>query len=127
MNKQDLRNSLRDTPEMTIKVSARLHQDVMRAVRLAEPIVKKPTPGWAKPAWGAALVVTVIAVFQFSQTSTPPAPELVKSPDSVPPASLLALGDRLLAISEGSLLPEKELKLELERLKSDLQRFGFKS
>ena len=127
MNSQDLRNALRHAPETDVKVSARLHQDVMRAVRLARPIAKTAKSGWAKPAWGAALAVTAIAVFQLLQTSAPLTPGLVKSPESLPPASLLALGDRLVVISEDSLLPEKELKLELERLKSDLRRFGFKS
>jgi hypothetical protein len=124
MNKQDLGAALRDTPETKVKVSEGLNQDIMRAIRLSAPVAKTPLFNWRVPAWGAALAVTGLAVFQFSQPVETESPLLVESLQAPVPVSLLAMGDQLFALSEDVLLPEKELKLELERLKSDLQRLG---
>jgi hypothetical protein len=41
--------------------------------------------------------------------------------------SLTALEDQLAALSQHTLIPDKELKAEPERLKSDLKRFDFRS
>ena len=127
MNKHHLEKTLCDTSETRVTVSDRLHQDIMRSVRLAVPVAAKTGFGWAIPAWGAALAIMAMTVFQFTRINTPEPPTLVQAERAVPGEALMALSDRLLMISEDSLLPEKELKLELERLKSDLQRLGFRS
>ena len=129
MNNIFLEQSLSKPLETEVKVSAELHQDIMRAVRLAGPAAKK-SPGWTIPAWGAGLAVTVITVFYLAHTTgvAPlPASNLVQSQGQGSAASLVALGDKLAAFTETTPLPEKELRQELERLKSDLGRFDFRS
>ena len=127
MNKHQLDKALRDAPEAKAIVDKRLHQDVMRAVRMAEPKTENTSLGWRIPAWGTALAVTLVTVFLFDRVDTRPSPLLTDSSIAIKSASLVVLGDKLASISDESLLPEKELKLELDRLKSDLQRFSFKS
>lgn len=127
MNRHQLDKALRKAPECKVRVDERLHQDVMRAVRMAEPAAEKTSFSWRIPAWGTALAVTLVAVFLIDRVDTRPSPLLTDSSIDMEPTSLLVLGDKLASISEESMLPEKQLKLELERLKSDLQRFSFKS
>ena len=127
MNKQELGAALRATPETKVTVSERLNQDIIRAVKLSAPEEKAPLFSWRVPAWGAALAVTFMAVLQLTQPEELQAPLLVESPPSSQAVLLLSVSDQLFAFSEEALLPEKELRLELERLKLDLQRFGFSS
>ena len=130
MNKLHLKKLLLNTPETNAKVSPQLHQDVMRAVRLTEPLTRKPLLDWRIPAWGAAMAVTVITVAYLAQTTTVTpiqTTEMVQSEKPVTSTSLTALGDKLTTLSQHTLVPEQELREELERLKSDLERFDFRS
>lgn len=127
MNKQKFESILRNSPETSVTVPERLHQDVMRKIRLSQADGKKANMRWSVPAWGAALAVSAIAIFSVMQTDTPQEPALVDSRPVQQQVLLLSVSDQLLAISEDSLLPEKQLKLELERLKQDLKRFDFRS
>ena len=67
MNKFSLQKSFAGAPETDIKVSAELHRDIMRAVRLAGPTRKKSLSDWAVPAWLSGMAVTAVAVFYLSQ------------------------------------------------------------
>ena len=127
MNITELEKHLRDAPETSASVSARQHNDVMRAVRLAAPLHKKTMPRWAIPAWGVAMAVTAILVLQVTEPRQPEIPMPVDVSPVAPALSLSALGGKLLTIPKNSTVPEKELELEIQRLKSDLQRFGLKS
>jgi len=136
MNDALLKKSLVNTPETTVKVSAELHQKIMRAVRLAEPSGHRSSFNRAIPAWGAAIIATVaIGVFIYLTQTTPVAPfpvqDLVQEPGPAPTrssaVSLRTLGDSLVAFSKNTPVPEQELRKELERLKSDLERFDFRS
>ena len=134
MNSQLSKQMLNETPETSVKVGPRLHQDIMRAVRLAKPDATTRQLKWAAPAWAAGAAMLAFVFINMTQT----APENLARPASVPTTvvqaqetsaavSLMMLGDKLAMLSEQSLVPEKELNEELERLKSDLQRFGFRS
>ena len=132
MNKKPLKDALTTTPETAVKVSAQLHQDIMRAVKLAEPVGTKPGFSGAVPAWGAAVfAILVSAVFFYpSRMSTvlPEAtPEQALSQYQNPVTSFEQLADSVLSLSKDVSVPEKELRKELERLKSDLKRFDFRS
>jgi len=132
MNKTSLKDALTNTPETEVKVSTQLHQDIMRAVKLAEPAARKPGFGRAIPAWGAAVfAILVSAVFFYpSRTSTvlPVAiPDHALSQVQNPVTSFEQLTDNVLSLSKDASVPERELRKELERLKSDLQRFDFRS
>ena len=128
MNKFSLQKSFAGAPETDIKVSAELHRDIMRAVRLAGPMRKKSLSAWTVPAWLSGMAVTAVAVFYLSQMTGIEIPTPQDDPQSVAPvASLLALGDKLVGLSESAPVPEEELRKELERLKSDLGRFDFRS
>lgn len=127
MNKPQFENILRNSPETSGTVPERLHQDVMRKIRLSQPVGKKANMRWSVPAWGAALAVGAIAIFSATQINTPQDPVQIDTRFVQKPASLLSLSDQLMTISEESLLPEKQLRLELERLKLDLKRFDFRS
>ncbi len=129
MNHYEFENLLRHAPETSVKVSGQLHQDIMRSVRLAEAQERPSRFAWAGPALGAAMAVMVLAVLQISQpaavTVKPQQPLVAHKVDST--IKLQAFGDSLKNLAGNSLLTENELKLELERLKSDLKRFDFRS
>ena len=132
MNKIIWKDALTNTPETTVKVSAELHQDIMRAVKLSEPAGRKHGFRRAVPAWGAAVfAILVSAVFFYPSRTTTVLP--VSIPDQSlsqyqnPVTSLEQLADDLLAFSKDAPVPEQELIKELERLKSDLERFDFRS
>ena len=132
MNDTFLKKSLLNTPETAVKVSAQLHQDIMRAVRLSEPVGRKPVFNRLIPAWGAAGIAAVaIGVFFYLPQTGPVSPSPILDPGQSetqhPTASLQTLGDSLLAFSKNAPLPEQELRKELERIKSDLERFDFRS
>ena len=129
MNKLLLKKLLLNTPETDVKVRTELHQDIMRAVRLAEQPGKKSQPGWRIPAWGAAMAVMAVVVYMAQTTTVTPiqTTDMVQSEEQAKPASLIALGDKLTTISQHTLVPEQELRAELERLRSDLERFDFRS
>ena len=132
MNASDLEKSLLETPETSVKVSAELHQDIMRAVRLAGAAGKHSGFNWAMPALGAGLLATIaIVMFFFTPrlTNVAPSPVLSQeiSQNQHPTASLQVLQESLLAFSKKTQLPEEELRKEVERLKSDLERFDIRS
>jgi len=132
MNDTFLKKSLLNTPETAAKVSTELHQDIMRAVRLSEPVGRKPVFNRLIPAWGAATIAAIaIGVFFYLPQTRPVSPTPVLEPGQSESqretASLLTLGDSLLALSKSTPLPEQALREELERLKSDLERFNFRS
>ena len=102
MKKEQLEKLLLVKAEEEAKVSSRLHQDIMTAVRLAKPAARKAPTDWRIPALGTAMSL------------------LINTP-------LTALEEQLAALSQHTLIPEKELKAELERLKSDLKRFDLRS
>ena len=127
MNHYEFENLLRNAPETSVKVGGQLHQDIMRSVRLAEPREKRTMFAWAGPALGAAMAILVLAVLQVWQPVgvKPQQPLLAHKNDSTP--KFQNFGDSLKNLADSSLLTENELKLELERLKSDLKRFDFRS
>ena len=132
MNKTFWKEALTNTPETSVKVGAELHQDIMRAVKLAKPVGTKPGFNRAIPAWGAAVfAVLVTAVFFYPSRVTTVLPESIPeqamSQNQSQVTSLAILADGLLSLSKDSPLPEQELRKELERLKSDLERFDFRS
>ena len=128
MNEFSLQKSLASAPETEVKVSTELHRDIMRAVKLAGPTRKKSLSDWAVPVWVSGMAVTAVAVFYLSQMTGIEIPTPRHDPQSVAPvASLRALGDKLVGLSESAPVPEEELRKELERLKSDLGRFDFRS
>ena len=132
MNKTIWKDALTNTPETTVKVGAELHQDIMRAVKLAEPAGRKPGFKRAVPAWGAAMfAILVSAVFFYPSRTTTVLPVSTQdqslSQIQNPVTSLEQLADGLLALSKNAPVPEQELRKELERLKSDLERFDFRS
>ena len=127
MNTKELGNLLRNSPETSVTVGDRLHQDIMRSVRLAGTAESTRGFAWAGPALGGALAVMLIAVLQFSQPGDVQNQQPVLSGKAGSTAALQALGDSLKGISNDSLLTENELELEIERLKSDLKRFDFRS
>jgi hypothetical protein len=107
---------------------------------MAEPVRKKAAFYRLIPTLGAAVLpLFAVAVFFYlsqtidvaplanpeqglSQVDTP-----VSSPSSPPVSSLAQLTEELLVLSKNTSLPEQELRKELERLKSDLERFDFRS
>jgi hypothetical protein len=132
MNDTLLKKSLTDTPEAAAKVSARLHQDIMRAVRLAEPAVEKTWINGAVPVLGAAFLAMFVAgVFFYLPGTVPvmhsPVPAAAQSQALHPASSLMVFGDNLLGLLKDAPLPEEELRKELEQLKTDLEKFNFRS
>ena len=132
MNKIIWKDALTNTPETTVRVSAELHQEIMRAVKLAEPVGRKHVFRRAVPAWGAAVfAILVSAVFFYPSRTTTVLPvsttDQVSSQYQNPVTSLEQLADNLLSFSKNAPVPEQELRKELERLKSDLERFDFRS
>ena len=132
MNKTIWKDALTNTPETSVEVSTQLHQDIMRAVKLAEPAGRKPGFNRAIPTWGAAVFASlVLAVFFYPSRTTTVLPVSTPgqglSQNQGPVTSLEQLAHSLLAISKDAPVPEQELREELERLKSDLERFDFRS
>jgi hypothetical protein len=132
MKRTFLKDALTNTPETSVKVNTQLHQDIMRAVKLAEPLSRKPRFNSVVPAWGAAVFALLVsAVFFYpSRTATVlpvSTPGQALSQYQNPGTSLEQLADSLLSLSTNAPVPEKELRKELERLKSDLERFDFRS
>ena len=140
MKSQISKEVLVDTPETKAKVSPDLHQNIMRAVRLARSHDKSTPPvrtvrAWAVPAWGAGMAMLVLAVFYLARTAPgvpAPGPQaqsaiVAQTQKPAQKVSLMVLGDKLTTLSGNTLLPEKELMEEYERLKSDLERLGFRS
>ncbi len=132
MSTTHLKESLAKAPETEVKVSLELHRDIMRAVKLAEPVSKKTVFYRVIPVMGAAVLPLFLAgvFFYMSQTTgvaplTTPAQGL--SQTQSPASPLEQLADELLVLSKNTPLPEQELRKELERLKSDLERFDFRS
>lgn len=132
MNKIFWKDALTNTPETSVEVSAELHQDIMRAVRLAGPAGSKPGLKKALPAWGAAvfaMLVSGVFFYPWGTTTVLPGatPGQGLSQIQEPVSSLEQLADSLLALSKDAPVPEEELRKELDRLKSDLERFDFRS
>ncbi len=129
MNQENLKIALCNTPETQVKVSAAQHQDIMRAVRLSASTESKATFNWKIPAWSTGLAATAAAVFYFVQPPVLPLPiqDLAQTQNNAAMPSLFSLTDKLALFSEQAPLPEKQLRQELERLKSDLERFDFRS
>jgi hypothetical protein len=127
MKREKLEKLLLETAEEEPGVSGRLHQDVMRAVRLAEPVARKVPTDWRIPALGTAMSLLVFYFLQTTAVNQLPPGEQAYSGNLLINTSLTALEDQLAALSQHTLIPEKELKAEPERLKSDLKRFDFRS
>ena len=132
MSTTHLKESLAKAPETEVKVSLELHRDIMRAVKLAEPVKKQAAFYRVIPAMGAAVLPLFAAgvFFYLSQTTgVAPltSPEQGMSQTYSPVSPLAQLADELLALSKNAPSPEQEMRKELERLKSDLARFDFRS
>ena len=123
-----LAEKLATEPETTPRVSGRLHQDIMRAVKLSQP---EPRPSLFRhmPMWATAMAATAALVIYMTQ---PPESEFVPQQVSIPAAPdtssgqtmFAALEARLTAIPSDPAIAEQQLRAELERLKSDLKKFG---
>ena len=127
MTREQLEKLLLKTAEEEPKVSGRLHQDVMRAVRRAEPVARRDSTDWRIPAVGTAMSLLVFYFLQTTAVNQLPTSEQTYPGNLLINTSLTALEDQLATLSQHTLTPEKELKAELERLKSDLKRFDFRS
>ena len=127
MKREQLEKLLLDTAEEEPRVSGRLHQDVMRAVKLAKPVARKARTDWRIPALGTAMSLLVFYFLQTTAVNQLPPGEQAYPGNLLVNTPLTVLEDQLATISQHTLIPEKELKAELERLKSDLKRFDFRS
>lgn len=132
MNSLFLKKSLVNTPETKATVSVELHQDVMRAVRLAEPVGRRSRFFRSTPAWGAGVLAMMLVAMFFYLPQTAPVSQVTQDvvAQTEPQSQtdpLLVLGESLLVFSEETAVPEQALRKELERLKSDLARFDFRS
>lgn len=132
MNRDLLKESLSSAPETAVKVNVGLHQDIMRAVRLTQPAEKKVGFHRVLPAMGAAVVAlfALVVVFYPAPTTTvlPVADsEQVVSESFSKTITIKQLTDNLVAFTGDNSVPEQELRKELERLKSDLERFDIRS
>jgi len=124
MNNDPLKQSLSSSAETRVTVSEELHQRVMRSVRLSATRDKVAKPRWVLPAWGLGMAATAVAVFSLTRTTPVPSP----TPDIPAEVAVTTTVNELLAsLKLEAALPEQELKKELERLKSDLARFDFRS
>jgi hypothetical protein len=124
-----LERSLATSPETEAQVGERLHQDIMRAVRLARPEPGKPLMQRLLPVWATGFAAVAIVVVFLSQPSvTAPVKEsaALSPPGETSSAQTFfaAIENRLAALPQEPGMAEEELRKELERLKSDLQRFG---
>jgi hypothetical protein len=127
MKREQLEKLLLETAEEEPGVSGRLHQDVMRAVKLAKPVARKARTDWRIPALGTAMSLLVFYFLQTTAVNQLPPGEQAYPGKLLVNTPLTVLEDQLATISQHTLIPEKELKAELERLKSDLKRFDFRS
>jgi len=132
MNMKSLESALVNAPETKIKVSAGLHQNILRAIRLAAPVSRKTAFRRAGPAWAVGVLTAILAAVIFyppQQDAVDPVLRntTVQSQVQLSASSLLTLEEGLLALSEETSTSESELRKELERLKSDLARFDFRS
>ena len=124
MNNDPLKQPLSSSADTRVTVSGELHQRVMRSVRLSATRDKAVKQRWSLPAWGLGMAATAVAIFMLSQT----APVSTPIPDAPAQATVSkTVGDLLASIQLETALPEQELRKELERLKSDLARFDFRS
>jgi DNA-binding IclR family transcriptional regulator len=127
VKREQLEKLLMTTTEDGPQVSGRLHQDIMRRVRQAEPVAGKASIDWRIPVYGTAMS---LLVFYFLQSA---AVHRMSPAGKAPPGNLLTetslttLKDQLDLLSKHTRLPEEELKAELNRLKSDLKRFDLRS
>jgi hypothetical protein len=127
MNISDLENHLRHAPETRVSVSSHQHDDIMRAVKLAAPANKKASSSWRRPAWGMALAASLVLVVFVAQSprETVSTPEIELAPKPI--FTLSGLSEKLKTIPAETTISEKELELEIQRLKNDLERFGLKT
>jgi hypothetical protein len=132
MNNYAWKEMLQNTPEAAEKVDAGQHQEIMRAVRLAQPTVTKPLFRRAIPAWGAGVFAMLLLGVFFYLPRTEPVNSLPQTAQAQPQVnapgeSLMMLEERFQAFTMEAAVPEQELRKELERLKTDLARFDFRS
>ena len=132
MNRKNLEKALVNAPETRIKVGHALHQDILRAIRLAEPASRKTVFGRAGPAWAMGALTVIIATVIFYLPQQGSVDPVLKNTSSQPQlqlsaSTLLNLEEGLFVLSEETSTSETELRKELERLKSDLARFDFRS
>jgi len=124
MNNESLKQALSSSAETHVTVSEELHQRVMRSVRLSASRDEAIKPRRSLPAWGLGMAATAVAVFMLVYTApvSPPVPDV-----SIEIAAITAMDKILASLQQETVLPEQELRKELERLKSDLARFDFRS
>jgi anti-sigma-K factor RskA len=126
---EQLNRALSGAPETQARVSERLHQDIMRSVRLAQADQGKPQKWRTLPAWAMGIAtVAVVAVFVSQSPVNTPVPEPVAIPSPPEMSStqsiFAALEEKISTLPGEQGMAEDALKKELERLKSDLRRFG---
>ncbi len=131
MNDTLMKRVLNHAPETTVKVSTSLHQDIMRAVRLAEPSASRSGFTRAIPVLGAIFIAMLVAGMIFflpTKAVVSPSPTTVQTPPQtrLPADAVMVLGENLVGMLKDSPPPEDKLRQELERLKSDLERFDFR-
>ena len=124
MNDDLLKQALTSSAETRASVDDELHQRIMRSVRLTTANTSNGSNRWSLPAWGMGMAATAMAVFYLAQTT----PQRIVTPD-IPAADGTAtpISKMLSDLQTETALPEQELRKELERLKSDLKRFDFRS
>lgn len=132
MSSSFLKESLVNAPETSVKVSTGLHQNIMRAVRQAEPDNSKSSFFLSVPAWGAGVLAILLTGVFLYQAPTEPVSRMPQAVVTQPPAQnpaepLLVLGEDAFVLVTETRAPEQALREELERLKSDLTRFDFRS
>lgn len=127
MNREQLEKLLVTTAEEEPKVNGRLHQDIMRRVRQAGPVVRRASIDWRIPVYGTAMSLFVFYFLQSAAVHRLPQAEKALPENLLTATSLTALKDQLAKLSQHTLTPEEELRAELERLKSDLKQFDFRS
>ena len=127
MNREQLEKLLVTTAEEEPKVNGRLHQDIMRRVRQAGPVVRRASIDWRIPVYGTAMSLFVFYFLQSAAVHRLPQVEKALPENLLTTTSLTALKDQLAILSQHTLTPEEQLRAELERLKSDLKQFDFRS
>ena len=127
MRREQMESLLMTTTAEQPRVSDRLHQDIMRRVRQADPVARKASIDWRIPVFGTAMSLLVFYTIQSVDVQRMPPAERGLPEGLLGDASLAALKDQLTTLSERPSIVEDELKQELERLKSDLRRFDFRS
>jgi len=127
MKREHLEKLLLETTEEETKVSDRLHQDIMRSVKLAGPVAGKTRTDWRIPVFGTAMSMLLFYFLQIAAVNPIPSGEQEYPGSPLINTPLTTLEDQLNSMSQHTLIAEKELMAELERLKSDLKRFDFRS